>query len=205
MQSTLGPEFAFTWHRAWAGASCLSAQLVSSGSAPNWRGYTTPGSGAVSMLYSPCCISGRITPIDQMLRLPHICFWKSCLFHLFTCTLLPPESFGDYFLIVMASKLFALDPPHGRTLSSHFPTCFPAAYAMWVSSYLPNLYYWDKETLPLHLITESVAPSFVGTRMFVHQMARQANHSSSSKAVVSFPPTQTIKKRLLLPAKSAFL
>lgn len=86
-ESNLGPDLAFTWHRAWANMSCISAQFVSSGSAPDWQGYRAPGSEAVSTLYLMCYISRRETPTAQMLLLPLTCFWKSCLFCLFTCTI----------------------------------------------------------------------------------------------------------------------
>lgn len=126
MQSTLGPEFAFMWHRAWAGASCLSAQLVSSGSVPNWRGYTTPGSGAISMLFSPCCISRRITPINQMLHLLHICFWKSCLFHLYMYTS-PSWKFGRLFPYSDGKQTLRPGSSTWKNIKQPFPYLFPCS------------------------------------------------------------------------------
>lgn len=106
--------------------SCLSAQFVSSGLVPDWQDCTAPGPGAVSMLYLPCHTSRLLGEKHPDSVAPFATYTLLKVLFLLSVYMYtsPPPSYEGYFLLVMASTLLALDPPHGGTSAATFLLVF---------------------------------------------------------------------------------
>lgn len=112
----------------------------------------------------------------------------------------PLQSFGGYFLVVMASKLLAREPPHGKTLVATSLLVFLQLLTDGFPPTYPTFITGTKETLPLSLM-------FLSQKEWLPVLMAlwfcTSHHSSSSKAVASFHPTQLKKNCFCLPSLSS--